>query len=72
MHTIYKPLVSSGLAFGAKRWLAALDRQCDRIASVLVTPTLNNDDMRTLFCFNLHDILFFSDQTIYVTETDVI
>ncbi|XP_015060726.1 homeobox-leucine zipper protein HDG2-like [Solanum pennellii] len=45
VHTIYKPLVSSGLAFGAKRWLAALDRQCDRIASVMVTPTPNNDDM---------------------------
>ncbi|KAG8385711.1 hypothetical protein BUALT_Bualt03G0073600 [Buddleja alternifolia] len=35
VHTIYKPLVNSGLAFGAKRWVAILDRQCERLASVM-------------------------------------
>ncbi|EPS72090.1 hypothetical protein M569_02668, partial [Genlisea aurea] len=35
VHTIYKPLVSSGLAFGARRWVATLDRQCERLASVM-------------------------------------
>lgn len=34
---IYKPLVNSGLAFGAQRWALALKRQCHRITSV------NND-----------------------------
>ncbi|PON34152.1 Octamer-binding transcription factor [Parasponia andersonii] len=33
VHNIYKPLVNSGIAFGAKRWVAALDRQCERLAS---------------------------------------
>ncbi|XP_071722589.1 homeobox-leucine zipper protein PROTODERMAL FACTOR 2-like [Rutidosis leptorrhynchoides] len=33
VHNIYKPLVASGLAFGAKRWVATLDRQCERLAS---------------------------------------
>ncbi|KAI9123790.1 hypothetical protein K1719_005090 [Acacia pycnantha] len=33
LHNIYRPLVNSGLAFGAKRWVATLDRQCERIAS---------------------------------------
>ncbi|XP_050213779.1 homeobox-leucine zipper protein PROTODERMAL FACTOR 2-like [Mercurialis annua] len=33
VHNIYRPLVYSGLAFGAKRWVAILDRQCERIAS---------------------------------------
>ncbi|CAN1353750.1 Homeobox-leucine zipper protein PROTODERMAL FACTOR 2 [Linum perenne] len=33
VHDIYKPLVHSGLAFGAKRWVATLDRQCERLAS---------------------------------------
>ncbi|CAJ1925187.1 unnamed protein product [Sphenostylis stenocarpa] len=33
VHSIYKPLVNSGLAFGAKRWVATLDRQCERLAS---------------------------------------
>lgn len=35
VHSIYKPLVNSGLAFGAKRWVATLDRQCERLASVM-------------------------------------
>ncbi|KAH7653176.1 Bet v1-like protein [Dioscorea alata] len=34
---IYKPLVNSGLAFGAQRWALAMKRQCHRIANV------NND-----------------------------
>ncbi|CAI0407125.1 unnamed protein product [Linum tenue] len=33
VHNIYRPLVHSGLAFGAKRWVATLDRQCERLAS---------------------------------------
>ncbi|CAN1165824.1 Homeobox-leucine zipper protein PROTODERMAL FACTOR 2 [Linum perenne] len=35
VHNIYRPLVYSGLAFGAKRWVATLDRQCERLASSL-------------------------------------
>ncbi|KAM5588631.1 homeobox-leucine zipper protein PROTODERMAL FACTOR 2 [Rosa sericea] len=35
VHNIYRPLVNSGLAFGAKRWVATLDRQCERLASSL-------------------------------------
>ncbi|XP_051124722.1 homeobox-leucine zipper protein MERISTEM L1-like [Andrographis paniculata] len=35
VHNIYKPLVNSGIAFGAKRWVATLDRQCERLASVM-------------------------------------
>ncbi|PHT82931.1 Homeobox-leucine zipper protein MERISTEM L1, partial [Capsicum annuum] len=34
-HNIYRPLVNSGLAFGAKRWVATLDRQCERLASAM-------------------------------------
>ncbi|XXG82876.1 hypothetical protein AAC387_Pa10g0757 [Persea americana] len=37
VHSIYKPLVNSGLAFGAKRWVATLDRQCERLASVMAS-----------------------------------
>ncbi|KAL4201662.1 hypothetical protein AMTRI_Chr02g217290 [Amborella trichopoda] len=37
VHNIYRPLVNSGLAFGAKRWVATLDRQCERLASVLAS-----------------------------------
>ncbi|KAK7280177.1 hypothetical protein RJT34_25239 [Clitoria ternatea] len=37
VHNLYKLLVNSGLAFGAKRWVASLDRQCERLASTLAT-----------------------------------
>ncbi|CAN0852422.1 Homeobox-leucine zipper protein PROTODERMAL FACTOR 2 [Linum grandiflorum] len=33
VHNMYKSMVHSGLAFGAKRWVATLDRQCERLAS---------------------------------------
>ncbi|KAI5656834.1 hypothetical protein M9H77_25627 [Catharanthus roseus] len=35
VHNIYRGLVNTGLAFGAKRWVATLDRQCERLASAL-------------------------------------
>ncbi|XP_047336128.1 homeobox-leucine zipper protein MERISTEM L1-like [Impatiens glandulifera] len=35
VHPIYKALVSSGLAFGAKRWLGILQSQTDRLVSVM-------------------------------------
>ncbi|KAL6538880.1 Homeobox-leucine zipper protein MERISTEM L1 [Orobanche minor] len=35
VHSIYKALVNSGLAFGARSWVVILDRQCERLASVM-------------------------------------
>ncbi|XP_078428635.1 homeobox-leucine zipper protein ROC2-like [Wolffia australiana] len=37
VHSMYRPLVNSGLAFGAKRWVSTLDRQCERFASLMAT-----------------------------------
>ncbi|CAJ1977256.1 unnamed protein product [Sphenostylis stenocarpa] len=37
VHDLYKNYVNSGLAFGAKRWVASLDRQCERLASAIAT-----------------------------------
>lgn len=37
VHHIYRQLVNSGMAFGAKRWIATLQRQCERLASVLAS-----------------------------------
>ncbi|PQM35078.1 hypothetical protein Pyn_40506 [Prunus yedoensis var. nudiflora] len=37
VHNLYKQLVNSGNAFGAKRWVATLDRQCERLASSLAS-----------------------------------
>uniref|UniRef100_M4DAP6 Homeobox domain-containing protein n=1 Tax=Brassica campestris TaxID=3711 RepID=M4DAP6_BRACM len=43
VHTMYKPLVNTGLAFGAKRWVATLDRQCERLASSMASNIPTGD-----------------------------
>lgn len=37
VHNLYKQLVDSSLAFGAKRWVSTLDRQCERLASSMAS-----------------------------------
>jgi len=34
-HQVFHHSVHSGMAFGAKRWLAVLQRQCERVASLM-------------------------------------
>ncbi|KAL6843100.1 hypothetical protein ACP4OV_026813 [Aristida adscensionis] len=43
VHNLYKLLVNSGLAFGAKRWVGTLDRQCERLASAMASNIPNAD-----------------------------
>ncbi|XAR54778.1 hypothetical protein NMG60_11030074 [Bertholletia excelsa] len=68
-HQIFEHYVNSGLAFGARRWLAILQRQCERIASLMarnipdlgVIPSLEArknlmhlaQRMLRLFCTNI-------------------
>ncbi|XP_078174089.1 homeobox-leucine zipper protein ROC6-like isoform X2 [Carex rostrata] len=41
IHQLYQPLVRSGLAFGARRWLATLQRQCQCLAFLMSSaPTV--------------------------------
>ncbi|MED6168711.1 hypothetical protein PIB30_014176 [Stylosanthes scabra] len=40
VNTMYKPLVESGFAFGARRWMAELDRRCERISTTLQATTI--------------------------------
>ncbi|KAF8016346.1 hypothetical protein BT93_H1756 [Corymbia citriodora subsp. variegata] len=45
IHTIYKPIVSSGFAFGAKRWISAISRQAEWLQALMVPKqiaTYNN------------------------------
>lgn len=35
VHQIFNHFVRSGMAFGAKRWLSVLQRQCERFASLM-------------------------------------
>lgn len=46
VHDIYKPLVNSGIAFGAKRWVATLNRQCERLASAMANNVSTGDTDR--------------------------
>ncbi|CAH2057809.1 unnamed protein product [Thlaspi arvense] len=41
VHQLYRPLVSSGLAFGSKRWISALQRQCESL-TILMSSTIPN------------------------------
>jgi hypothetical protein len=35
--------VNSGLGFGARRWVGTLDRQCERLASVMASSIPTSD-----------------------------
>ncbi|XP_039042570.1 homeobox-leucine zipper protein ANTHOCYANINLESS 2-like isoform X2 [Hibiscus syriacus] len=39
VHQLYRPLLSSGMAFGAQRWVATLQRQCECLA-ILMSSTV--------------------------------
>ncbi|XP_039046407.1 homeobox-leucine zipper protein HDG11-like [Hibiscus syriacus] len=43
IHRLYRDLVHSGLAFGAERWLATLQRMCERFACLMVSNTSTRD-----------------------------
>ncbi|KAG7033934.1 Homeobox-leucine zipper protein PROTODERMAL FACTOR 2, partial [Cucurbita argyrosperma subsp. argyrosperma] len=45
--TMYRPLFNSGLAFGAKRWVATLDRQSERFATSIAT-SISTGDLRVI------------------------
>lgn len=38
IHHLYRPLVRSGLAFGSKRWISALQRQCESLTILMSSP----------------------------------
>lgn len=35
VHQLYRPLLSSGIGFGAQRWVAILQRQCECLAILM-------------------------------------
>ncbi|KAJ8634737.1 hypothetical protein MRB53_009004 [Persea americana] len=46
VHQMYKPIAGLGLLFGAKRWVATLDHQCERLALVMAGGNLGGDGGR--------------------------
>ncbi|KAG6404280.1 hypothetical protein SASPL_136526 [Salvia splendens] len=43
VHSLYRDLIYSGLAFGAERWLSNLQRMCERIACLMVAGNSNRE-----------------------------
>ncbi|KAK3038084.1 hypothetical protein RJ639_031638 [Escallonia herrerae] len=43
VHRLYRPLISSGMGFGAQRWVATLERQCECLA-ILMSSALPSRD----------------------------
>lgn len=43
-HHIYRPLLSSGMALGAQRWVATLQRQCECFAILMSSSVSNRDN----------------------------
>ncbi|XP_021627145.1 homeobox-leucine zipper protein GLABRA 2 isoform X2 [Manihot esculenta] len=50
VHTLYRTIVNSGLAFGARHWTATLQLQCERIVFFMATnvPTKDSTGVATL------------------------
>ncbi|KAL9274927.1 Homeobox-leucine zipper protein GLABRA 2-like protein [Drosera capensis] len=50
IHTMYRSIVSSGLAFGARHWMATLQLQCERLVFFMATnvPAKDSNGVATL------------------------
>ncbi|XP_048325854.2 homeobox-leucine zipper protein ANTHOCYANINLESS 2 isoform X1 [Ziziphus jujuba] len=46
VHQLFRELLSSGVGFGAQRWLATLQRQCECLA-ILMSSTVNSSEDHT-------------------------
>lgn len=44
-HWLFRDLIHSGLAFGAERWLATLQRMSERFACLMVTDSCSGQDL---------------------------
>ncbi|KAL1342534.1 hypothetical protein HN51_029082 [Arachis hypogaea] len=47
VHQLYRPLINSGFGFGAHRWIATLQRQCECLA-ILMSSSISSDDHTAL------------------------
>ncbi|XP_051147479.1 homeobox-leucine zipper protein GLABRA 2-like [Andrographis paniculata] len=43
VHSLYRTIVTSGLAFGAEHWISTLQQQCERLVFFVATNIPNND-----------------------------
>jgi len=63
VHQLYRPLLSSGMGFGASRWIATLQRQCECLAILMSSAAPSRDHSgitltQLLNLFDTHKISF--------------
>ncbi|XAR56662.1 hypothetical protein NMG60_11037224 [Bertholletia excelsa] len=54
IHYLFRPLVTSGFAFCAKRWMGTLSRQCDRAAAFDYFNMLSNLSLLVVLVMQIH------------------
>lgn len=53
IHHLYRPLLRSGMGFGAQKWVATLQRQCDFLATIMSSAGPSEDHSGQLVSFCL-------------------
>lgn len=51
---LYRPLLRSGMGFGAQRWVATLQRQCDFLAVIMSSNVPSEDHSGQLLVPSSH------------------
>ncbi|KAL0317758.1 UNVERIFIED_CONTAM: Homeobox-leucine zipper protein ROC5 [Sesamum angustifolium] len=51
VHNLYRPLLRSGLAFGAQKWVANLQRQCELFATIRSSMASSGDNSASVPAF---------------------
>lgn len=54
---MFKTLVNTSLAFGAKRWVGTLDRQCERLASAMANNIPAGDQGGNIYIYIINAIV---------------
>lgn len=53
IHQLYRPLLSSGMGFGAQRWVTTLQRQCECLA-ILISSAVPSREHSGTFVYILY------------------
>ncbi|XP_010521515.1 PREDICTED: homeobox-leucine zipper protein GLABRA 2 [Tarenaya hassleriana] len=60
VHTLYRSVVNSGLAFGARHWIATLQLQCERLVFFMATNVPTKDSIGIYTHTHIHYIYIYS------------
>lgn len=55
VHELYRPLIRAGVGFGAQRWVAALQRQCECLAIIMSSAVPTRDNTGKLIVVTCND-----------------